>query len=54
MTVTAERDLTTLRSSVTHGKRRAFSVREPLESFWSALTNSASVFALFLFVGAPH
>jgi len=47
-----ERALTTSYRSVTHGKRTAFSVREPSVLFWIVLTDDISVFVLFLFVGA--
>jgi len=50
----AERNITTSYRSVTRGKRRAFSVRKPSGVFWNSLTNSVSVFVLFLFVGALH
>ena len=48
----AERNLITSYRSVMHGKQREFSVRGPSDFFWSAPTDSASVFVLFLFVGA--
>jgi len=50
----AERNLTTSYRSVTHGRRRAFSVRKHLRFSWSALTDCVSAFALFLFVSALH
>jgi len=49
-----ESDLTTSYRSVTRGKRRAFSVREPSGFVWVVLTDGVSVFVLFLFVGALH
>ena len=50
----AERNLTTPSSSVTHGRRRVFSVRDPSHSLRNVLTNGVSVFVLFLFVSTLH
>ena len=50
----ADRNLIIPCRSVMHGRWRGFSVREPSDFSWSALTNSFSVFVLFLFVGALH
>ena len=50
----AGRKLTVLFRSVSHGKQRTFSAREPSNFCGVALTNNASVFSLFLFVSIPH
>jgi len=50
----AEMNLTISYRSVTHGRRRIFSVRKPLHFLWSAPTNDVLVFALFMFVSALH
>jgi len=50
----AERNLTISCRSITHGRRRTFSVRKPLQFLWSALTDDFLVFVLFLFVSALH
>ena len=49
----AERNLTALNRSATHGKSRALSVREPSRFRKMSLTDHAPVFALFLLVRTP-
>ena len=49
-----EKNLIASHRSITHGRRRAFSVRNPSHFLWSVPANRFSVFVLFLLVSAPH